>query len=81
MQTGGVDVFPPSDAFCYVEGAVPKHRVAEDHLYHCMAMVSTSYNFAWSRWNLLAGRRNMVLQMREAIDRKRLVFTLLFYDF
>ncbi|XP_047098304.1 dynein axonemal intermediate chain 7-like isoform X2 [Schistocerca piceifrons] len=72
MKRGGVDIFPPVDAFCYVEGSAPKHCVAEDHLYHCMAHASSVYNFAWSRWNLLAGRRNMILQMREYLDRRRL---------
>ncbi|XP_049839060.1 dynein axonemal intermediate chain 7-like [Schistocerca gregaria] len=72
MKRGGVDIFPPVDAFCYVEGSAPKHCVAEDHLYHCMAHASSVCNFAWSRWNLLAGRRNMILQMREYLDRRRL---------
>ncbi|GLG93980.1 Uncharacterized protein GBIM_01287 [Gryllus bimaculatus] len=72
MQRGGVDIFPDRDAYCYVEGSASKHRVAEDHLYHCMALFSTSHNFTWSRWNLLAGRRKMVLQMREYLDRKNL---------
>lgn len=73
MCSGGVDLFPLHDAYCYIDGATPKHRAAEDHLYHCMALLSTSYSFSWSRWNLLAGRRNLVLQMREFLDRKRQV--------
>ncbi|PSN29537.1 hypothetical protein C0J52_25167, partial [Blattella germanica] len=71
LVNGGVDLFPAHDAYCYIDGATPKHRAAEDHLYHCMAMFSTIYNFCWSRWNLLAGRRNIVLQMREVLDKKR----------
>ncbi|KAJ4443303.1 hypothetical protein ANN_04971 [Periplaneta americana] len=71
LCTGGVDLFPPHDAYCYIDGATPKHRAAEDHLYHCMALLSTSHSFAWSRWNLLAGRRNLVLQMREFVEKKR----------
>nr|CAD7444684.1 unnamed protein product [Timema bartmani] len=72
MSRGGVDLFPPFDAMCYVEGDASKHHEAEDHLYHTMAILSTTHNFSWSRWNLLAGRRNMVLQMREFKDRKKL---------
>ncbi|XP_068082233.1 dynein axonemal intermediate chain 7 [Anabrus simplex] len=72
MRLGGVDLFPESDTLCYVEGANPKHQSAENHLYHCMAMFCLSHNFTWSRWNLQAGRRNMVLRMREYLDRKRL---------
>lgn len=30
-----------------------------------MAQMSGVFNFAWSRWNLLAGRRRVVMQMRE----------------
>lgn len=73
MCSGGVDLFPLHDAHCYIDGATPKHRAAEDHLYHCMALMSTSHSFSWSRWNLLAGRRNMVLQMKEFLDKKRQV--------
>jgi cancer susceptibility candidate protein 1 len=71
MCSGGVDLFPLHDAHCYIDGATPKHRAAEDHLYHCMALLSTSHSFSWSRWNLLAGRRNMVLQMKEFLEKKR----------
>jgi hypothetical protein len=71
MCRGGVDLFPLHDACCYIDGATPKHRVAEDHLYHCMALLSTSHSFSWSRWNLLAGRCNMVLQMKEFLEKKR----------
>ncbi|XP_021923830.1 axonemal 84 kDa protein-like isoform X3 [Zootermopsis nevadensis] len=71
MCNGGVDLFPLHDAYCYIDGATPKHRAAENHLYHCMALLSTSHSFSWSRWNLLAGRRNLVLQMREFLEKKR----------
>ncbi|KAK6626806.1 hypothetical protein RUM44_009283 [Polyplax serrata] len=71
LQDGGVDIFPPADVFCYMEGSVVKHRVTEDHLYHCMSVLSTSHNFSWSRWNMLAGRRNLILQMREFAEKKR----------
>lgn len=37
----------------------------EKHLYYNMAQLCTCYNFAWSRWNITAGRRNIVMQMRE----------------
>jgi hypothetical protein len=33
--------------------------------YRCMALVSSAFNFQWSRWNLLAGRQKMIYQMRE----------------
>jgi cancer susceptibility candidate protein 1 len=73
MCSGGVDLFPLHDACCYIDGATPKHRAAEDHLYHCMALLSTGHSFAWSRWNLLAGRCNMVLQMKETLEKRRQV--------
>lgn len=81
LQTGGIDLFPACDAFCYIEGKSPiyhveifkfsflgtceKHWPTERHLYYNMALLSPSYNFAWSRWNNQAGRRNIVVQMRE----------------
>lgn len=63
MREGGIDLFPQQDAYLYVEGVTQKHYIAEDHLYSCLALFSTTYNFSWSRWNLLAGRNNMVMQV------------------
>lgn len=65
MRNAGADVFPSVDAFCYIEGTCEKHWPMERHLYYNIAQLSVSYNFAWSRWNMTAGRRNVVLQMRE----------------
>lgn len=65
MRNCGADVFPEFDAFCYTEGTCEKHWPMERHLYYNMAQLSNSFNFAWSRWNLLAGRRRIVMQMRE----------------
>lgn len=65
MQNSGVDVFPAFDAFCYIEGTCEKHWPMEKHLYFNMAELVSCFNFAWSRWNLTGGRRNIVLQMRE----------------
>ncbi|XP_022190549.1 dynein intermediate chain CFAP94, axonemal [Nilaparvata lugens] len=73
MRRGGVDVFPDHDAGVYMaDSSRSKHHITESHAYQCMALLSTSYNFSWSRWNLLAGPDNIVMQMREFIDRKRL---------
>ncbi|KAF4530330.1 hypothetical protein B566_EDAN015491, partial [Ephemera danica] len=65
MRRGGVDVFPPHDAHCYMAAVSPKQRPPERHLYKCMALAASTHCFAWSRWNLLAGRTKMVFQMRE----------------
>ncbi|XP_059490926.1 dynein axonemal intermediate chain 7-like [Neocloeon triangulifer] len=65
MRLGGVDVFPPHDAHCYMSAVAPKQRTPERHLYQCMAFAAKSHCFAWSRWNLLAGMSKMVLQMKE----------------
>nr|CAH7717915.1 unnamed protein product [Callosobruchus chinensis] len=67
MKEAGVDVFPEPDAFLYVEGSCEKHWPMEKHLYFCMARMCGCFNFAWSRWNLTAGRRNIVMQMRDYI--------------
>lgn len=65
MQDAGVDVFPAFDAFCYMENTCEKHWPMEKHLYFNMSELACCFNFAWSRWNLAAGRRNIILQMRE----------------
>lgn len=65
MRSCGADVFPEFDAFCYTEGTCEKHWPMERHLYYNIAQLSNCFNFAWSRWNLLAGRRKIILQMRE----------------
>lgn len=65
MKEGGIDIFPTFDAFCYIDGCCEKQWPTEKYLYYNMAQMSTSFNFAWSRWNLQAGRRKMVLQMRQ----------------
>ncbi|VVC98174.1 unnamed protein product [Leptidea sinapis] len=59
------------DAHNHVEGSCPKEWVAERHNYHAMAFLSRAYNFQWSRWNATAGSRNIVMQLREAVDKKR----------
>ncbi|GLV37041.1 uncharacterized protein CBL_02127 [Carabus blaptoides fortunei] len=65
LHRGGVDVFPAADAFCYTDGVCEKHWPMEHHLYYNMAQCAMYYNFSWSRWNLLAGRRRVVMQIRE----------------
>ncbi|RZC42436.1 protein CASC1-like [Asbolus verrucosus] len=65
MQSSGVDVFPAFDSFCYIENTCEKHWPMEKHLYFNMAQSAVCFNFASSRWNLPAGRRGAVLQMRE----------------
>lgn len=65
MRRAGVDIFPNFDAFCYIEGTCEKNWPMEKHLYYGMAEVGVCFNFTWSRWNLLAGRRRIVMQMRE----------------
>lgn len=68
-----IDVFPDNDAFNYAEGCSEKHPVMETHLYTCMCSLALTYNFSWSRWNLLSGRRTAVLLMREIIENKKIV--------
>ncbi|XP_074031121.1 dynein axonemal intermediate chain 7 isoform X1 [Leptinotarsa decemlineata] len=70
MKEAGVDVFPEPDAFCYVSGSCEKQWPMEKHLYNNMARLSNVFNFAWSRWNFPAGRRSIVLQMREYFPNK-----------
>lgn len=66
MRAAGVDVFPASDVFCYVQaGTCEKHWPMEKHLYYNMAAISNCFNFSWSRWNLTVDRRSIVMQMRE----------------
>ncbi|CAG7823625.1 unnamed protein product [Allacma fusca] len=67
LRYHGLDVFPELDSYAYVDGVLLKHIETEEHMYQCMAVLSPSYNFHWSRWNLLAGRERMVFQMRERL--------------
>ncbi|XP_049883957.1 dynein axonemal intermediate chain 7-like [Pectinophora gossypiella] len=71
MREAACDFFPDFDAHNHVEGSCPKEWVMERHLYHAMAYLSRAYNFQWSRWNASAGTRHIVVQLREAVDKKR----------
>ncbi|KAL1500843.1 hypothetical protein ABEB36_006270 [Hypothenemus hampei] len=70
MKEAGIDIFPAFDSFCYIDGCCEKHWPMERHLYFNMAQISNCFNFSWSRWNLQAGRRKIVMQMREYIPEK-----------
>ncbi|XP_061727961.1 dynein axonemal intermediate chain 7-like isoform X1 [Cydia pomonella] len=71
MRAAACDFFPDFDGHNHLEGTCPKEWVIERHTYHAMAMLSRAYNFQWSRWNVGAGSRNIVMQLREAVDKKR----------
>ncbi|KAK5638603.1 hypothetical protein RI129_012898 [Pyrocoelia pectoralis] len=60
----GIDIFPSFDSFCYVKESCEKHWPMEKHTYFQMAQLSCCYNFSWSRWNTVAGRRGIIMQMR-----------------
>ncbi|XP_016771956.1 protein CASC1 isoform X2 [Apis mellifera] len=62
----GCDLFPERDAASYLKGLPIKHPIAEKHLRECMALLSTSYIFSWSRWNATRDFREIVLQFKEA---------------
>ncbi|XP_037070537.1 dynein intermediate chain CFAP94, axonemal-like [Pollicipes pollicipes] len=68
MQRHGLDLFPEEDSYLYIEGSSLKHQPCEKHLYWCMALVGNAYGFSSSRWNLLAGADNLVLQFREMLS-------------
>ncbi|XP_059046797.1 dynein axonemal intermediate chain 7-like [Achroia grisella] len=71
MREAACDFFPDFDAHNHIEGSCPKEWVLERHNYHAMAFLSRAYNFQWSRWNAAAGNRTVVMQIREAVDKKR----------
>ncbi|KAG6454590.1 dynein intermediate chain CFAP94, axonemal [Manduca sexta] len=71
MREAACDFFPDFDGYSHVEGSCPKEWVSERHNYHAMAFLSRAYNFQWSRWNAAAGYRNIIMQIREAVDTKR----------
>lgn len=68
-----INIFPEEDSFCYTEGSCEKNFVMETHLYYCMSTLALSHNFSWSRWNLLSGRRTVILLMREFIEGRKIV--------
>ncbi|CAK9799510.1 Dynein axonemal intermediate chain 7 [Anthophora plagiata] len=65
LQQVGCDLFPQRDAASYLKGLSIKHPIAEKHLRECMALLSTSYVFSWSRWNATRDFREIVLQFKE----------------
>jgi len=67
MRVQGVDIFPDYDSHCYIEGLPLKDIQTERHLYNCMALTANSYNFTWSRWNLLSGYDKLIMQFREKL--------------
>ncbi|XP_043220818.1 dynein axonemal intermediate chain 7-like isoform X3 [Amphibalanus amphitrite] len=68
LQRHGLDLFPEEDSYLYIEGTSLKHQPCEKHLYWCMALVGNAYGFSSSRWNLLAGAENLVLQFKEMLS-------------
>ncbi|XP_071861726.1 dynein axonemal intermediate chain 7 isoform X2 [Bombus fervidus] len=80
LQQVGCDLFPERDAASYLKGLSIKHPVAEKHLRECMALLSTSYIFSWSRWNATRSFREIVLQFKEVhgcVAKQRTNLTLL----
>ncbi|CAD1470876.1 unnamed protein product [Heterotrigona itama] len=65
LQQDGLDLFPERDAASYLKGLPIKHPITERHLRECMALLSTSYVFSWSRWNATRSFREIVLQFKE----------------
>ncbi|XP_066901284.1 dynein axonemal intermediate chain 7-like [Halyomorpha halys] len=70
MRKAGLDLFPGWDAFLYVEGNSAKKKVLEEHVYMSMAMMASSYQFTWSRWNMPAGPDRIIFQAREYLKPK-----------
>ncbi|XP_076280139.1 dynein axonemal intermediate chain 7 [Lasioglossum baleicum] len=80
MQRIGCDLFPDRDAASYLKGLPLKHPVAKKHLQDCMALLSTSYVFAWSRWNASRTFWEIVVQFKEVhgcVAKERTNLTLL----
>ncbi|XP_076178023.1 dynein axonemal intermediate chain 7 isoform X2 [Ptiloglossa arizonensis] len=80
MQQVGCDLFPERDAASYLKGLATKHPIAEKHLRECMALLSTTYTFAWSRWNATRDFWEIVLQYKEVhgcVAKERTSITLL----
>lgn len=73
MRSAACDIFPEEDAFCYIENSGEKNSVMESHIYECMCFFALSHNFAWSRWNVVAGSRTAVFLMRELLEHRKLV--------
>lgn len=69
-----------ADASFFVTRTTEKHEPMETHLYYNIAMLSNCFKFAWSNWNATAGRRHIVLQIKEycpAIDKVKKVYSTL----
>ncbi|XP_026669128.1 protein CASC1-like [Ceratina calcarata] len=80
LQQVGCDLFPERDAASYLKGFSMKHPFAEKHLRNCMALLSTSYVFSWSRWNAARDFRDIILLFKEVhgcVAKERTSLTLL----
>ncbi|XP_058802482.1 dynein axonemal intermediate chain 7-like [Phymastichus coffea] len=64
LRAAGCDIFPDEDSIHHVK-SVRKHPVVSRHLEACMGLLSTTYVFAWSRWNNQRGSREIAVQIKE----------------
>ncbi|KAG2460348.1 CASC1 protein, partial [Polypterus senegalus] len=64
MRSVGVNIFVEEDSYKYAS-INAKNSVAENAAYEQMALLSSAYAFAWSRWNAESGTEHIVLKVSE----------------
>ncbi|KAM4748676.1 dynein axonemal intermediate chain 7 [Rhinophrynus dorsalis] len=64
MKRTGLNFFPEEDSEKYVS-VNKKNEQVETAAYREMALLSPSFSFGWSKWNLSCGFEQIVLQVKE----------------
>ncbi|XP_028671482.2 dynein axonemal intermediate chain 7 [Erpetoichthys calabaricus] len=64
MRSVGVNIFVEEDSYKYAS-INAKNSVAEKAAYEQMALLSSAYAFAWSRWNAESGTEHVVMKVSE----------------
>lgn len=64
LRRRGLDLAPPTALCASMEILPKKNAVTERHLYRCLATLASceKFSFLHSRWNLMAGEENFIIQ-------------------
>lgn len=66
-----MNIFPESDASCYVKGIIClKHFAMCQHTYSCLSNFCLTHQVQWSKWNRIGSRRTAILLSRQIIENR-----------
>lgn len=64
MKSMNVNVFPESDASCYIQNISEKFGALEEHCYKCLAMFCLTHSYKSSHWNHYSDFRTIILNSK-----------------